>query len=115
MSLKCRNCDAPTESQFEDWWAVCPHCGKLLWLREGDVVSGPVVKIGEFGVFIEFGSGVVGLIHNSELSDEYIKHPSEIVSRGNWLKAVVLRIEMALRRIHLSVKRLGSQQNQSAT
>jgi len=74
-------------------------------LKEGDIVSGVVSGVREFGAFVNMG-GADGLIHLSELSWRRIRHPSEVVKVGDKLDAVVLRLDYEGMRIGLSLKRL---------
>jgi small subunit ribosomal protein S1 len=70
-------------------------------------VKGKVLSLVEYGAFVEVEKGVEGLIQVSELSwNEQIKHPSQILSVGNAVEAVVLSVDAAKRRISLSMKRL---------
>ena len=74
-------------------------------IQEGDVRTGTVTSIADFGVFVDLG-GVDGLIHVSELSWTKVGHPSEIVRAGDSLEVKVLGIDREKNRIALSVKRL---------
>jgi ribosomal protein S1 len=108
MSQECHNCATRFEdtSAHEDWEAVCSHCKQLLWLRAGDVVECRVTKITPFGIFVELGDRVTGIVHITELTHQRIGHPSEVVEVGNRLQALVLRVDVAERKIGLSCKRL---------
>jgi small subunit ribosomal protein S1 len=77
----------------------------LATLRNGDQVSGSVTNVCEFGAFVDLG-GVEGLIHISELSWGRVAHPSDFLSRGEVINAVVLDIDSRLGRVALSIKRL---------
>jgi small subunit ribosomal protein S1 len=73
----------------------------------GAKVSGKVVSITDYGVFIEIEKGVEGLIHISEMSwTQHIKHPSQLVSLGQILEAVVLNIDRDNRKLALGIKQL---------
>jgi small subunit ribosomal protein S1 len=74
-------------------------------IKEGDVRTGTVTSIADFGVFVDLG-GVDGLIHVSELSWSKIGHPSEIVKPGDTVQVQVLGIDKSKNRIALSLKRL---------
>ncbi len=104
---RCRNCSAPyARRQFRrDWEAVCPECEELLWLGVGDVVTCQVTRITPFGIVVELGDEVQGLIHISELSEAVVKHPSDVVAVGEHVAAKVLRIDCEERKVGLSVKR----------
>ncbi len=77
----------------------------LSSLKEGDVVSGTVSSLRDFGAFVDLG-GADGLIHLSELSWHRIRHPSEVVRVGMRVQAYVLQLDCEGRRIGLSLKRL---------
>ncbi len=71
------------------------------------IVNGKVVNIANYGVFIELEKGVEGLIHISEISwTQHIKHPSEVFSLGEEIKAKVLSIDTEERKISLGFKQL---------
>jgi small subunit ribosomal protein S1 len=71
----------------------------------GARVKGKVINLADYGAFVELEKGVEGLIHISEMSwNEKIKHPSKILSIGNWVEAVVLSIDAASKRISLGLK-----------
>ena len=73
----------------------------------GMTVEGRVRNLTEFGAFLEIEEGIDGLVHVSNLSwTKRVKHPSEIVKKGDRLKAVVLAIEPDKRRLSLGVKQL---------
>ena len=73
----------------------------------GTVVEGRVRNLTEFGAFIEIEDGIDGLVHVSNLSwTKRIKHPSEVVKKGDKVKAVVLGIEAEHRRLSLGIKQL---------
>lgn len=68
-------------------------------------VKGKVINLADYGAFIELEKGVEGLIHVSEMSwSEKVKHPSKIVSVGDWVDAVVLSIDKSNKRISLGLK-----------
>ena len=73
----------------------------------GIVVEGRVRKLTDFGAFIEIEEGVDGLVHVSDLSwTKHVKHPSEIVKKGQLVQAVILNIDAPNRRLSLGVKQL---------
>ena len=77
----------------------------LQKLKEGDIVEAPVLRIADFGVFIDLG-GLDGLIPASELSWGRFTHPREVVKIGQILRARIFRIEKTNQRVALSVKQL---------
>lgn len=73
----------------------------------GSVVEGRVRKLTEFGAFLEVEEGVDGLIHISDFSwTKRLKHPSELLKRGQTVQAAVLNIDVASRRLSLGIKQL---------
>jgi len=73
----------------------------------GSVVEGKVRNLTEFGAFIEIEDGIDGLVHVSNLSwTKRVKHPSEVLKKGDKVKAIVLAIEPEQRRLSLGVKQL---------
>src|ERR1700740_2791223 len=71
------------------------------------VVEGKVCNLTGFGAFIEIEDGIDGLVHVSNLSwTKRVKHPSEVLKKGDRVKAVVLAIEPDKRRLSLGVKQL---------
>ena len=73
----------------------------------GSVVEGRVRKLSDFGAFIEIEEGIDGLVHISDLSwTKRVKHPSEVVKKGQIVQAVILNIDSENRRLSLGVKQL---------
>src|SRR6516165_3129847 len=73
----------------------------------GTQVEGRVRNLTDFGAFIEIEDGIDGLVHVSNLSwTKRVKHPSEVLKKGDRVKAVVLAIEPDKRRLSLGVKQL---------
>ena len=71
----------------------------------GQRVEGRVVNMTEFGAFIELEAGIEGLVHVSEMSwTRRIKHPKELLTRGQEVEAVILGIDMSARRVSLGLK-----------
>jgi len=75
----------------------------LTELAEGQIVSGEVARLTNFGAFVNLG-GVDGLVHISEMSWKRIKHPSEIVRVGEQVDVRVLGVDRGKERISLSLK-----------
>ncbi|MCY2930538.1 MAG: S1 RNA-binding domain-containing protein [Planctomycetota bacterium] len=74
----------------------------------GTVVAGRVVRLMDFGVFVELDKGVDGLIPVSELTFERrVGHPSEVVNVGDVVKVRVMKVDLPAKRISLSLKRTG--------
>jgi small subunit ribosomal protein S1 len=74
-------------------------------LSEGDIRTGVVRNLVDFGAFVDVG-GVDGLIHISELDWDYVEHPSNILSVGDEVDVLVLSVDPERERIELSRKRL---------
>ncbi|MCB9127449.1 MAG: S1 RNA-binding domain-containing protein [Ardenticatenales bacterium] len=71
----------------------------------GDVVESEVTNLTDFGAFARIAPGIEGLIHISELVDEKIEHPREVVHRGQRLALRIISIDTERQRIGLSLKR----------
>jgi uncharacterized protein len=76
-------------------------------LKIGMKLTGTVRNVIDFGAFVDIGVHQDGLVHISEISDRYIKHPSEVLSVGDDVKVVVISIDEKKRRIGLSIKQAG--------
>ena len=74
--------------------------------RVGDRVKGKVTNTTDFGAFVELEPDIEGLIHVSELSREKVDHPSDVVTVGDTVEAVVIHVDRRERRIGLSIKNL---------
>ncbi len=73
----------------------------------GSVVEGRVRNLTDFGAFVEIEDGVDGLVHVSDLSwSKRIKHPNEVVKKGQRIQSVILRIDTDNRRLSLGLKQL---------
>ncbi len=70
----------------------------------GTEVEGTVIKVTGFGAFAEFGDGLEGLIHVSQLSSEKVTHPDKAVSVGDKIKAKVIKVDTSSKKIALSIK-----------
>src|SRR5438067_9512500 len=70
--------------------------------RPGDIKKGKVTKLTNFGVFVELEPGLEGLLHISELSDDKIESPEEVVKVGDEIDVKVLRVDTKDRKIGLS-------------
>jgi uncharacterized protein len=73
-------------------------------VKEGMVLEGVVTNVTAFGAFVDIGVHQDGLVHVSELSNRFIKEPSEVVKAGDRLKVRVLSVDKIRRRIALSAK-----------
>ena len=77
---------------------------KLEDLKEGMVLSGTVRNVIDFGAFVDIGVKHDGLVHISEMSDKYIKNPSDVVSVGDIVKVKVIKIDRERQKVALSMK-----------
>ncbi len=79
---------------------------KMEDLKEDMILMGTVRNVVDFGAFVDIGIEEDGLVHISELSDRYIKHPKEIVKVGDIVKVRILNVDENRGRISLSMKQL---------
>ena len=77
---------------------------ELKDLQPGMTLTGTVRNVIDFGVFVDIGVHQDGLVHISQISDKYLKHPSEAVAVGDIVKVVVLEVDEKKKRISLSMK-----------
>lgn len=75
-------------------------------LEEGQTYTGKVTRLENFGAFINIGAEKEGLVHVSELSHDFIRHPSQAVNVGDEVEVKVLSFSRRKRRINLSIKAL---------
>ncbi len=74
--------------------------------RKGEVVTGKITNLTDFGAFVELEEGIEGLVHVSEINREKVERPSDVLKVGDKISAVVLHIDPNERRIGLSIKGL---------
>ena len=77
---------------------------KGIPFQEGDVISGKVSRLADFGAFVEIIPGLDGLVHRTEISYEKVSHPSRVLNVGDPVQARVLKIDEPNRKISLSIK-----------
>lgn len=75
-------------------------------LKEGQVYNGEVMRLESYGAFVDIGAEREGLVHISELSHDYVKSPSEVVSVGDDVEVKIIGVNRRKRRIDLSMKAL---------
>ena len=78
-------------------------------LQEGMVLNGTVRNVIDFGAFVDIGVHQDGLVHISEICDRYIKHPSEELTVGQVVKVKVISLDIAKKRIGLSIKKVDKE------
>ena len=74
------------------------------------VLSGTVRNVIDFGAFVDIGVHQDGLVHISQISNKFIKHPSEVLSVGDVVKVVVLDVDEKKKRIGLSIKQAAGRE-----
>ena len=77
---------------------------KLEDLKEDMILTGTVRNVIDFGAFVDIGVKYDGLVHISEMSNKYIKNPSDVVSVGDIVKVRVIKIDMERKKVGLSMK-----------
>ena len=75
-------------------------------LKEGMILDGTVRNVIDFGVFVDIGVHQDGLVHISEICNRFIKHPSEVLTVGDLVKVMVIGVDVAKKRISLSIKQV---------
>jgi 4-hydroxy-3-methylbut-2-enyl diphosphate reductase len=75
-------------------------------LAVGRVVTGKVIRMEKYGVFVDIGAERAGMIHVSELAAGYVQQPSDVVKVGDEVQAQVIKINAKQKRIDLSIKKL---------
>ena len=73
-------------------------------LTDGMILTGTVRNVIDFGAFVDIGVKYDGLVHISEMSDSYIKSPSDVVSVGDVVKVKVIKIDQERKKVGLSMK-----------
>jgi len=73
-------------------------------LKEGMVLKGTVRNVIDFGVFVDIGVHQDGLVHISQITDRYIKHPLDVVKIGDIVDVKVLSVDLAKKRIQLTMR-----------
>jgi small subunit ribosomal protein S1 len=81
-----------------------PWSEAISQYKVGDIVEGEVQKVVPYGAFVRIGKGLNGLIHISELSDQLVKDPADIVKAGDEVKVKILSISSTERHLGLSLK-----------
>ncbi len=79
----------------------------------GTIIKGDVTSVTDFGIFLQLEEGIEGLIHVSEISHEKVESPKSIANEGDNIEAVVLNVDIANRKIALSMKNLERQREKA--
>ena len=77
-------------------------------LKPGMVLQGTVRNVIDFGAFVDIGVHQDGLVHISRITDRFIKHPSQVVKVGDIVKVKVLEVDLARKRISLTMRDVDS-------
>lgn len=80
-------------------------------LSVGMIVEGTVRNVIDFGAFVDIGVHQDGLVHISEITDRYIKHPSDVLKVGQQVKAIIITLDKKKQRIGLSLKQVAKKAN----
>jgi len=86
---------------------------KGLGFEEGEIISGKVSRLMDFGAFVEVAPGVDGLVHVSEISYERVPHPSKFLNEGDMVEVLVMGIDHEAHRVSLSIKEAVIQKRMS--
>lgn len=81
-----------------------PWNGVADYYKTGDIVEGKVIRLLDFGAFVEIESGVEGLVHISEISTERVNKPSDVLQVGQEVEVMILKVNEADQKISLSIK-----------
>lgn len=92
LSLSIKDMEPSTWEQF-----TATH-------KPGDLVQGKITRFANFGVFVELAEGLEGLCHVSELSDERVERPEDVVKVGDEMEFKILRVEQESKKIGLSAR-----------
>jgi 4-hydroxy-3-methylbut-2-enyl diphosphate reductase len=72
--------------------------------KVGQIIEGKIVKLTNFGAFVELEPGIEGLVHVSQISDKRVATPKEVLKEGQTVKAKILNIDAKEKKISLSIK-----------
>ena len=81
-------------------------------IKENEIVEGKVVRLTSFGAFVEIYPGIEGLVHITEISDENIAKPSEVLKVGQQVKVKILSVDKEEKKISLSIKEAIEKNNE---
>ena len=85
-----------------------PWTQKINHLKEGMLIEGKITHLTKFGAFASLGDDIEGLIHVSELSEQRVGHPKEVLHEGDLVTLRVIKIDPERRRIGLSLRKVDS-------
>jgi small subunit ribosomal protein S1 len=75
--------------------------------QAGEIIEGQVTKLVPFGAFVRVAAGIEGLVHISELSEQHVDSPESVLSVGDQVRVKVIEVDVARRRISLSMRQVG--------
>src|SRR5207247_8988697 len=82
--------------------------------QPGEIKKGKVTKVANFGVFVELEPGLEGLLHISELSEQKVESPEDVVKVGDEIEVEILRVDAADRKRGLSRRKLTDEEGAEA-
>lgn len=85
-----------------------PWMKKVESFKEGQLIEGTITHLTKFGAFARIGDDIEGLIHVSELSEQRVQHPKEVVKEGDVVTLRIIKIDPERRRIGLSLRKVDS-------
>ena len=94
---------------------LAPGTRTIRDLKAGEVMSGKVTRITNYGVFVDVGIGYEGMVHVKEMAHGYVKHPSDVVQEGEEIQVEVLKVNRRRGQIDLSMKNLLPEPNAMKT
>ncbi len=83
---------------------IPPDVRTIRDLKTGEVVTGTVIRVTEYGAFVDIGIGYDGMVHVKEMTHGYVNHPSDVVQVGGEVNAEVLKINRRRGQIDLSMR-----------
>ncbi len=83
---------------------IPPDVRTIRDLKTGEVVTGTVTRVTEYGAFVDIGIGYDGMVHVKEMTHGYVKHPSDVVQVGGEVEAEILKINRRRGQIDLSMR-----------
>jgi small subunit ribosomal protein S1 len=79
----------------------------------GTIINAQVMRVTDFGAFVEVETGIEGLIHISELSEDRVEKPEDVVKKGQEVQAMVISVDKEAKKIALSIKAVGKAEDQA--